>query len=231
MQVRLLSSYLILRNKSIVVWKVTPLFASWITSPLNPLVKHELINAKTTVLELGSGISGIIALALSPLVGSYTLTDQSYVFKLLRQNLDGNKSISSSSRPRKSGSKSKKHEKDIQRNIQLQSLDWQTDSAASLPGSYDLIIACDCIYNDALITPLVSTLVDAAKLRNDGDKTIVIIGQQRRSSEVFEDWLIAFHKFFRTWRVPDEILGGSGLQSGSGYLVHIGILREDAQLH
>lgn len=119
-------------------------------------------------------------------------------------------------------------------NIVFQELDWETDSASSLPHTYDLVIACDCIYNDALVPPFVSTLADICALRREAiaaaaeheplRPTIVVIGQQRRSSEVFEDWLIAFHKHFRTWRVPDELLS-EGLKTGSGYLIHVGVLR------
>jgi hypothetical protein len=65
-----------------VVWKITPLFASWITLTSNLLFKHGILDSNASVLELGCGISGVIGLALSPQIGSYVLTDQDYVMKV-----------------------------------------------------------------------------------------------------------------------------------------------------
>jgi len=104
---------------------------------------------------------------------------------------------------------------------------------ASLTGSesksFDVIIACDCIYNDALIDPLVQTCVDACRLRKlEGvpmSQTVCIVAQQLRSAEVFESWLKSFFEAFRVWRVPDEELI-VGLQSKSGFVIHAGILRD-----
>ncbi|KAE8450506.1 hypothetical protein EG329_006236 [Mollisiaceae sp. DMI_Dod_QoI] len=224
-----------------VVWKITPLFATWITSPSNLLFKHGILQSASTVLELGCGISGIIGLSLGPLIGSYTLTDQDYVSKLLSQNLDENRHDTSAS-----GSRGRKSNVKLKRgtvkgpstpeagNILFRSLDWETDEVtASLTcgdkESFDVVVACDCIYNDALINPLVQTSIDACKLRieddmNNGSPTICIVAQQLRSAEVFEGWMKAFCKQFRVWRIPDEDLI-DGLKTDSGFVIHIGILR------
>ncbi|OBT66150.1 hypothetical protein VE03_05168 [Pseudogymnoascus sp. 23342-1-I1] len=184
-----------------VLWKITPLVATWLSSPTNPFTTHSIFTPSSTLLELGSGISGVIALALSPSVSSYTLTDQSYVLKLLRQNISSNlpftrKPKSSNSNPSKSKAKSKSKRGAAQAaaaeggeggeggegdsNIQIKTLDWETDEVAGLlpgGGSFDAVIACDCIYNDALIEPLVQACVDACRLRestrrlNQGDNT------------------------------------------------------------
>ena len=96
--------------------------------------------------------------------------------------------------------------------------------------SFEVVIACDCIYNDTLIKPLVQTCIDVCKLRQNGSalsenqSTVVIVGQQLRSDEVFESWLKEFHKSFRVWRMPDEQLV-DGLRSDSGFVIHVGILR------
>jgi hypothetical protein len=42
-----------------VVWKVTPLFAQWISSPSNFLFTNGLLSSSSNVLELGAGVSGI----------------------------------------------------------------------------------------------------------------------------------------------------------------------------
>ncbi len=94
--------------------------------------------------------------------------------------------------------------------------------------SFDAVIACDCIYNDALIEPLVQACVDVCKLRMEHEPerepTVCVVAQQLRSPEVFEGWLKAFHKVFHVWRLPDEELV-DGLKEDSGFVVHIGILR------
>lgn len=160
--------------------------------------------------------------------------------KYLNRNLGENQadSSSSASKSRKSTSKTKK---DVMRptstnavsNIIAKPLDWETDQiTSSLTDSgtkvgFDAVIACDCIYNDALIKPLVDTCRDACQLRLADGKdtpTVCIVAQQLRSAEVFEGWLKEFHKVFRVWRVPDQVLAG-GLGSDSGFVIHIGLLR------
>ncbi|EPE31329.1 S-adenosyl-L-methionine-dependent methyltransferase [Glarea lozoyensis ATCC 20868] len=216
-----------------VVWKVTPLFASWISASSNILFQHKIIDANSTVLELGCGISGIIGLTLGPHVSEYVLTDQQYVSKLLNQNLEENRISSSSTMPKSRSNKAKKQNTAPTTNIHFKTLDWETDEVtSSLSKSenhhgFDVVIACDCIYNDMLIKPLVQTSVDACNLRRSDPElqpTIVIVGQQLRSDEVFESWLKEFHQSFRVWRVPDEYLT-DGLRSDSGFVVHVGVLR------
>lgn len=226
-----------------VVWKITPLFASWISSPANPFHAHKIFHPASSVLELGSGISGIIGLCLGPQIRSYALTDQEYVLKLLHQNLEENRigPATSSNKGRKSNAKSKRGVQnlavaEVLSNITAHALDWETDEISAVAGkgeSFDAIIACDCIYNDALIAPLVQTCVDACRLRQDdraadeggsADPTVCIIAQQLRSDEVFEGWLREFRRSFRVWRVPDSELI-EGLKENSGFVVHVGVLR------
>lgn len=221
----------------VVVWKITPLFAKWITIPANVLFRLGVLDSDSTVLELGCGISGIIGLSLAPLIRSYVLTDQDYVLKLVNLNLQENRQ--KAKRGQKSSSKSKRGTTSANAiqpagNIIATPLDWETDEVLpSLTGdeskpSFDAVIACDCIYNDALITPLVQTCVDVCKLRSSdeaGEKPAVcVVAQQLRSAEVFEEWLKEFHRAFRVWRLPDETLV-DGLKSDSGFVIHIGILR------
>jgi len=89
----------------------------------------------------------------------------------------------------------------------------------------DLVIACDCIYNEALIEPLNSTCAALCKLRAKEDgPTLCLIAQQLRSPDVFEAWLRSFHQKFWVWRVPDALLS-EGLREGSGFVVHVGVVR------
>ncbi|KAK3955402.1 hypothetical protein QBC32DRAFT_229882 [Pseudoneurospora amorphoporcata] len=252
-----------------VTWRITPLFASWISSPPNPLSTHlNLFNhhdpsssSTTTVIELGAGTSAIVGLLLAPKVSRYVLTDQGYVGKLAEKNITENWGAAVS-RQQQSGSKSKKPTKQTTQEgtngrgqegpgerLVFRALDWETDTPTSslaqpASSSFDLVVACDCIYNEALVDPFVTTCVDICRLRQsdnttsgNGEKrpTVVVVAQVLRDSDVFEAWLKRFVQDFRCWRVPDGMLidglkseGGQGGGGGgtSGFVVHVGVLRE-----
>lgn len=231
-----------------VVWRVTPLFAEWISSPANVLFRQEVLTQGSVVLELGCGISGIVALTLAPRIGSYVATDQGYVLKLLNENLAENTTISTqpSVKPARqsSGHAGRRKSQASQlartnRAIETMKLDWELDSLSALPdllsvssihmsGMIDAVIACDCIYNEALIDPFVRTCAELCRLSEatlSGKPTVCIVAQQLRSPVVFESWLSAFHKAFRVWRVPEELLT-EGLKENTGFALHMGLLRE-----
>jgi len=232
-----------------VVWKVTPLVAEWIASAQNILFRHGILNINSTVLELGCGISGIVALALGPNIGKYVATDQGYTLKLLKQNIAEN--APNLARP---SHRNQKRDDNIPTkavraacstatgNIHIMALDWELDSLSILPkilkaedldvtgpasGGVDAVIACDCVYNETLIEPLVKTCVDICRLRHDTPEhkpTLCIVAQQLRSPDVFEAWLLAFYNAFHVWRMPDSLLT-EGLKESSGFVVHVGTLR------
>ncbi|EGD86907.1 hypothetical protein H112_05421 [Trichophyton rubrum D6] len=125
--------------------------------------------------------------------------------------------------------------------IKFVPLDWELDSPDMLKRSigtdvaeddpgFDLLVACDCIYNDALIAPFVATCADICRLRPSvGEErperpTLCVVGQQLRSHEVFEGWMREALQEFRVWRVKNEVVG-STLASGTGYTVHILLLK------
>ncbi|KAI4725809.1 hypothetical protein E4T49_06432 [Aureobasidium sp. EXF-10728] len=212
-----------------VVWKVTPRFAEWLVSPANILAQHGIVSAQSSVLELGSGIAGIVPLTLAPLVQQYIATDQVYALKLLKENIDQNTA------PAQSGGMNKKSSKKTtstpSSNTQVLSLDWETDDVDSFlksnnaPEGVDMVIACDCIYNYALIKPFVQTCADVCRSRTGERPTVCVIAQQLRQPDVFEEWLEEFSKHFRTWRLSDDVLT-EPLRENSGFMVHVGILRE-----
>lgn len=234
----LLSSNRIEGTTGAVVWKITPLFAEWIALEENVLFQSSVLDRQSTVLELGCGISGIVAIASSPRVGKYIATDQEYVFKWLKPNIQNNA-------PKPKSFDKVKHRGKIPEsslisdNILIMALDWELSSTSDLPkmigfnsGDNDhginAVIACDCIYNEALIEPMVRTCAEICQLPNAsplGKATVCIIAQQLRSDIVFGAWLVAFHKSFRVWRVPDD-LAIEGLRERSGFVIHVGILRE-----
>ncbi|OQE31851.1 hypothetical protein PENSTE_c001G01420 [Penicillium steckii] len=216
----------------------------------------------TTGAELGCGISALVALALAPSVNHYLATDQEYVRRLFRTNLEENASVISASstkgksaKPR--GGKSTKKQSSSQNatsNVTFTTLDWELDQPELLKGcieagdddtdagveddkGFDLILSCDCIYNDALVTPFVRTCAEICRLRpayepsdepqppSTRQPTICIIAQQQRAPDVFEAWLRETLREFRVWKLNDDVLG-DGLKNGTGYLVHLLLRRE-----
>ncbi|KAI5463162.1 hypothetical protein BGZ63DRAFT_402499 [Mariannaea sp. PMI_226] len=230
-----------------VIWKITPTFASWLASPSNPLFTCSNLSASSSVLELGCGISPLSALGLSSRIARYVLTDQPYVQRLLQRNLEENlPSSGASSSANSSRSRGKKrratttggHGTPAAADIRFVTLDWETDEVTpSLTGSdqvhsFDAVVACDCVYNQPLVAPFVQTCADACRLRtrDSSDEAtrpcLCVIGQQLRNDDVFETWLKAFHTSFHVWRVPDAALPKE-LQSTAGFVVHVGVLRQE----
>jgi len=224
-------------KSSAVVWKVTPLFAEWVSSDWNIFFQSSILDDESLVLELGAGISGLIALSLAPKVKRYLATDQDYVLKILRENIARN-SDGTASHPKRQGTRRKRSagsQADGTSTIEVIHFDWETSSASSLYAQTTLaagqdhitaVIAADCIYNEALIQPLVETCSDVCRLASEEKPTLCIIVQQLRSPDVFEEWLKAFHSRFRVWRVPDELLSEE-LKVKNGFAMHVGILRDE----
>jgi hypothetical protein len=221
-----------------VVWNVTPLFAEWVASP-NFLSDAGYISASSVALELGTGVSGVVALTLAPKINKYIATDQDYVIRLLKRNISENTPSSSTPAPKKTNARNRRSQtarEQPQGSVETLELDWELDSVSSLPSvlghdrdrsGVDLIIACDCIYNDALIEPLNNTCAQICRLRtqDQGEKpTVCVVAQQLRSPDIFEGWLKSFHRSFHVWRVPDQHLTGP-LRENTGFIVHVGILR------
>jgi Lysine methyltransferase len=197
-----------------VLWQVTPLLAQWFVTP-NFLAATGILRPQAHVLELGCGISGLLALAVAPLVKTYFATDTRSIAqsKTLRRNLADNAPG-----------------KNCRSNIVVRALDWEADSVARLydeigldSGQIDVLVACDCIYNESLVAPFVETCAEICRLARDAP-TVCLVAQQVRSPDVFGLWLAAFREKFRTWRVPRDLIG-EALSDDSGFVVHIGLLR------
>lgn len=196
-----------------------------------------ILNGDSNVLELGCGVSGLLGLVLSSKVKTYIATDQAYTLKFLKSNLVQNLAGTvKAKKPSKSRLilKGDQGSEDAFGNIKVIPLDWETDSVSTLYSDVGLkeaqdrlhaVIACDCIYNESLIDPFVTTCVDICSLSPSDSVTICIVAQQLRSPDVFENWLQAFHSRFHTWRVPDDKVSAD-LGQDSGFVVHIGLLRE-----
>ena len=221
----LLHSSLSTGTTGAVLWKITPHIARWLSLAENPIRKSGLLSPHSNVIELGCGISGLIGLALAPDVGEYILTDQRYVSKLLQKNISANQA------------NLRRALKQPLKAPVFKPLDWEVDSARNVVSNsnsesikIDLVIACDCIYNEFLIRPFVDTCFDIAKLGLDGPDgrnripLVILIAQQLRSQEVFQMWLEALMERFQVWKLQDLCLTDE-LKDGSGYAVHVAMLK------
>ncbi|UNI21915.1 Ribosomal protein lysine methyltransferase, variant 2 [Purpureocillium takamizusanense] len=169
---------------TLVLWRVTPLFASWLATPNTEGTRNHILSLlrrpRPSVVELGCGISPLCALALRPLVSSYLLTDQPYVQRLVTKNLAANPppashpssshKIPSSKRIRGGVAAAATDQQQQHGHVRFQPLDWETDQVtadlASPHGdSFDAVVACDCVFNYALIAPFVQTCADVCALR------------------------------------------------------------------
>lgn len=212
------------------LWKITPLLATWLASVPPLLVDLNILRPDVTVVELGCGLAGLVGLVLSRIVNCYVLTDQAYVMKYLKENISAN-SVGSNP-PAKATKKGTPKRSLPKENLKTMPLDWETDSAENLktvidPGGHiSLLLLCDCVYNEYLVEPLVQTCVDICRLGvSESVATTVLIAQQLRSDSIFGLFLDALLEHFDVWRAPDEALSPD-LRSGSGYVVHLATLRQ-----
>ncbi|RYP37242.1 hypothetical protein DL767_003061 [Monosporascus sp. MG133] len=220
-----------------VVWKITPLVAEYLAGSGNILRSSGVLSSSSGVLELGCGISGLVGLAVAPTVERYVLTDQPYVARLVEKNINENLAVLSL---KPSNSTSQKRKGRIpagqpRASLRFAPLDWEKDEVtARLTGddakrSFDVVLACDCVYNEALIQPLVQTCVDVCRLRasdaDAGGPAVCVVAQQLRDPDVLEGWIKEFHKHFQTWRIPEEALS-EALRLNPGFVIHIGVLRD-----
>lgn len=211
-----------------VVWECSVRFAEWLGSAKNILFAEGLLSSDTIALELGAGISGLVPLALQPRVKQVVATDQQYALGLLSENIQAN--VKNRLKARKSVPTSS--------NTEVLALDWETDDLAStfrshgLLAAFDVVVACDCVFNYALIEPFVQACVEVCRYgreKNDAERSadkpaICVVAQQLRQPDVFQQWLEAFSRAFSVWRVPDELMTEK-LKESSGFVVHVGVLR------
>jgi predicted nicotinamide N-methyase len=210
------------------LWKITPLLAKWLATRPEWLQDIGLLTFSSTVVELGCGITGLLGIVTAPQVGHYVLTDQEYVMKSLRGNVEQALGTSSS----KSARNKKKHQA-VAANLHVKPLDWELDEPGMVlngiadASTVDLVIVCDCVYNEHLIKPLIQTLLGLAKVGTDMNTTTIMIAQQLRSDIIFEAFLEALQHLFKVWRIPDSRLP-EYLHSKSGFVVHLAQLNQEA---
>ena len=217
------------------LWRVSVQFAEWLGSKHNALFQQDVLTSESVVLELGAGISGLVPSVLSSRVRKVIATDQQYILKLLQENIDANRPVDR----KQPSSQSKTNRLPKPSNIEVFALDWETDDVATtlrvhgLENGVDAIVVSDCVFNYALIEPLVETCRTICQSRTCNEReeesrsrspTLCIVAQQLRQPEVFQQWLVAFSRAFRVWRLPNSILN-AGLEEKTQFVLHVGILR------
>lgn len=212
------------------LWRTSPLVAEWLADKSNSLWSNGLLHTGATIVELGCGIAGLVGCVLARHVSCYVLTDQEYLMKILKENVQANAILPA-------------HLKVKGRNImgpasvpttsvssvKTLALNWEDVDVSALDEvlfheqAIDMVIACDCIFNDYLLEPFVDVCEKISE-RNVASKPIILIAQQLRSDEVFSTFMGLLNHRFNIWRLSDLCLP-STLQSGSGFAIHIAILR------
>ncbi|KAI5954092.1 RKM5 [Candida margitis] len=188
-----------------ICWNTSIHVADWLLSPLCPFK----LSKSHVVLELGSGVGGVCASALSKLAGHYIATDQRHILKLLRENIMANvANYKSTTLPRSSPNS----------NITLDVIefDWEDVDNGYFNVSkletqpIDVIIACDTIYNEYLVGPFINTL--KTLLHSDAYALIAI---QLRDAVTIEQFVIdlVHADGLCTSVVPSNLLN-EGLKSG-----------------
>ena len=219
------------------VWKVCVHFSEWLGTSTNPLFRDGLLDTSSVVIELGSGISGLVPSMLSPRVRKVIATDQQYAIRLLLENIQANQT---KSKPVKA-CKTTIGIQPRTNNIEVLPLDWEEDDvkaflrSRSFENGVDAVVVCDCVFNYALIQPLVQACIDISSARSNDERdlrkmtkpTLCIVAQQLRQPDVFESWLRAFMAAFHVWRLPDSMVTDA-LSETSGFVVHVGILSKIA---
>lgn len=129
--------------------------------------------------------TGLLSVALSPLVRHYTATDIPDLVPLLRKNIIHNQ---------------------VTKNVTVEELDWiylqklstgQRAQAFSFRHPIDIILAVDCLYHPTLILPLVETL----DYLTVPEQTLVVIVCELRSDEVTRDFLEAWITRSPGWEI------------------------------
>lgn len=209
------------------LWKISPIIAEWLADPDGVLWSSQILHAAANVVELGCGVTGLIGCVLGRQVGKYVLTDQRSVLKLLQENVDANAPVRSTTRKR--ASKKSSASGNSESNVKTLELNWETDDVdvldqvLDLQESVDLVLVCDCVFNDFLLEPL-TTMCESIGNRARGSGTVFLFAQQLRSDQVFSAFLELLTGKFRVWRIDDPALSPT-LRNGSGYAVHLAILR------
>lgn len=233
-----------------VTWGASVLFTKWLMSEKSIIRLNDLTDC--SIVELGTGISGVIGSVIGQFCQRYIMTDQKHILKLLKQNIVNNvnnsfttstiesellKDKSSKKNTSKFGNNKKKTLKKSKdktgyvlpssNQIEVIDYDWE-DSELTYNNVLELN---DNEYPDLIFASdtiyndfLLPFFIQAIDLISD-EHTLTFAVIQTREQTVIESFLeILLSKNFDCWFVPDEFLTK---ELTEGYTVYI--LKKSAQ--
>ncbi|KAL6754414.1 putative methyltransferase-domain-containing protein [Haematococcus lacustris] len=131
-------------------------------------------------IELGAGM-GLGGMALALMGAQVTLTDTAEVLPMLRRNCEGNLG---------SGK------------VSVVELDWfQPDQVAALQPPFDIVVAADCIYSEAIIPHLHRTIMDLTT-----ERSTVVVVNELRSHTIQQAFIDTFNTTHVLKQVPQARL-------------------------
>lgn len=175
--------------------KSSKILAYYLCDTLKKHSANPLTTARRTCIELGSGC-GLCGLTMASLGIDSMMTDlEAVVDDVLRGNVSRNVWIIRQSSPAPA-------------QIKVAPLDWVTfssgerDTDSEFLSSYDYVLASDCVYNMALLGPL----LDCMQMLSSAGST-VLVALERRDDDVVERFvLVAREKGFEVKQVPKKLL-------------------------
>lgn len=224
------------------IWRTGLLMATWLVSDQSPISRVADRVLASTAVELGCGISALLALSLRGKVGRYIATDQSYILQRFDENVRMNKDQNSGKQKQLKRGSGRLQSKG-NATIETLPLDWEihdisrqlrqhlgstADSASSQ--SYidiSLVLSCDCVFNESLVEPFVDacrSICTLQRSQGSGKEALCIIGQQLRMPDVLELWMSSMLRHFRLFRVKQSYLT-DGLKEPSAFVVHLAMLK------
>ena len=128
-----------------------------------------------SVAELGAG-TGLVGITAATLGANVVISDLPIYVDAIQENIEHNRDI-------------------IQGDASARSIDWTEPVAEDLVGSADIVIVCDCVYYEASLQPLVSTIRDLLK---NADKSCVIFAYEERPDKIllYQQFFELVHKHF-----------------------------------
>ncbi|KAF7356633.1 hypothetical protein MVEN_00997500 [Mycena venus] len=207
-----------------VVWKASVDVAQMILEQHHAKSPASIFDERlkdANVLELGSG-TGLLSIALSPLVGQYMATDIAELVPLIRKNLSLN-FPGWPHVPAKQGSLGPGH------NVSVDELNWETLHSAPPhrraqlfplpPSPFDIVLIVDCIYHPNLLPPLLA----AMDYVSTSETTAVVVVMELRAEDVtrefLEGWLTIGDGRWEVWRLGSDESGEGLLGKDKPYVI------------
>jgi len=181
------------------VWDSSIVLAKYLekNAKNGPFSRSALRGARVMELGSGVGLAGMTVALLGP--ASVTLSDTAELLPLLQRNVDHNLGKHNM----KENGLSRQHPK-AQGNIpkpKVVELDWCSAPQRSAHGTFDFIVAADCVYHPSLAEALYNTLVEVTH-----KKSTVLIANEVRSPEVIKHFMGLVSQSFSTSAVPSSQL-------------------------